>query len=166
VSLASTLLAVGTLPLLTFVWIDKAGGYADDVEMDYASLGTSLLLVTLPVAGGMLLRSKNNVRKVTLPAVCGATDDGKGKQLFYHEIAEKSSSALGGVFLLAAVIYGLASRSDALPTTVQPWIAAILMEPIGCLMGLLFSKLLHLKAPERKAVALETVGSANALVSL
>jgi len=99
-SAASTLLALGTLPLLILIYI-QTGSLGDDkgdVQIAWASIFIGLVAILVPVCLGVLLRRYTESWK---PLRVGSV------QLPLHEWVEKVGSVVGICFLVAALVVGI-----------------------------------------------------------
>ena len=103
-----------------------------------------LVSILIPVIGGMAVRTYNTRTK------CG------GK--FLYEWIETIGSAIGALFLIAALYTGIVDNPDIMVASNYPkeWTIAAFFQPIGCVFGFFCAKALKLKPKEQRTVALET----------
>ena len=104
----------------------------------------------VPVTGGAFLRFKNDQ--------CGCAKCwGPNQDLLCWEWIELIGSTIGGVFLLAALGYGLSSSWELLGQSFSIWFVAIIFEPLGAAFGFVVSKyVMKLDTKECCTIALET----------
>jgi bile acid transporter len=159
-SAMSTLLALGTLPLLIVIYI-QTGSLGDDgdddVQMAWGSIFIGLVTILVPVFLGVLLRRYTEKWK---PLRVGSV------QLPLHEWVEKIGSLIGICFLIAALVVGLRQYPDITNPRNYPkeWGLACFFQPLGCAFGYCVSWLAGLDFADQKAVAFETGVQNYALV--
>lgn len=138
----STLLSVAMMPLCLYIY---SSPFTDDnVAIPLASLVTPLSLVILPVVIGMGIRHMSI--KVAL-------------------WIEKAASALGTIFLLAALVTGVVSNSHLFTDHWRLWVAAALLMPIGSALGYGNARLARLPSKACRTICLET-GLQNSTLAL
>lgn len=141
-SFLSTLVALGMLPLLMYIYIDLAldiGG----LKMPWANIFISLVMITLPTCLGLLIRHQNTAYKI------------KGHFVYYW--IEKSMSALGVVFVFVALAFAVVTEHEAIFSgTWSAWVASSLIQPMGFIFGYVTSYLFGLHRPDCRTVCLET----------
>eukprot|EP00949_MAST-11_sp_MAST-11-sp1_P002620 g2620.t1 len=147
-SAASTLCAFFMMPLNYLIYVQT--GYAQEagIVLPVVNVLSALLAIVIPVSMGMLLRAKNTVTR------CNG--------LPIYKWVEKVGSAIGALFLVAAVITGVTGNPDIMDPTQYPgeWLLAAIFQPVGCIVGFTMARLGKLSLAESKAVSLE-VGVQN-----
>jgi len=112
-SLCSTVAAIAFLPLLIVIYIESS--FTDDnLQIPFVNIFLTLLLLLIPVVIGVYIRHKS--------------EDVAAK-------VEKMGSILGGVFLVAALIYASVENDHLFTQTWRVWFAAGTMQIIGSALG-------------------------------
>ena len=138
----STLLALGLMPLNTFVY---ARQFTDEnIDIDYVSMVLSLLLVLVPVSVGVYIKHKSDK---------------------WAARTERVSSAVGVLFIAVALVFGIASNTHIFDGDWRLWVASVAMLMYGALFGYGASKAARLSEVEARTVSLET-GIQNSTLSL
>jgi predicted Na+-dependent transporter len=76
--------------------------------------------------------------------------------VFVWKWVEKGGSAVGAVFLLLVLVYGVITNYGLSESVFSVWLVAALMQPIGCAFGYFVAKLLKLEPKQRRTISLET----------
>lgn len=142
-SAASTLCATFMIPLLVLVYIESTYSTDDSIKLDYPSLFITLALILVPAAVGMWIRNSDAGAHL----VCGAP---------VWECCERTGGVLGALFLVAVLVFALATQSEFLDQGADVWIPGLLFEPVGCVVGFVLATFARLDAASRRAVSLET----------
>jgi BASS family bile acid:Na+ symporter len=130
---ASTLLAIIMTPLLLVFY---ASGFADQIQIPVKNIIISLLLVLIPVIGGMILRRKSQR---------------------WAKAAEDTAGFTGFIIIVFLVGSVVVRHGDLLLLTpAKIYFASILVGIIGFLFGYLFSGLLKASPRHRRTISLET----------
>lgn len=108
---------------------------SDDVEIPYASIFVGLLVVLIPVGLGMVVLQKN---------------EGVAKKL------EKFASALGTIFIAAAIVAGIVQNPHLFTSGWKLYFSAILMLPCAAGFGYGIATLAGLPNKQRRTIFLET----------
>ncbi len=143
-TIVSTLVAVVAIPLLLLVY--TRGFVAEtDVAIPYGNIVSTLVGVLVPVALGMVVRSRSERWARRL----------------------ERGGTVAGFAMLALVIGGSLARDAEQLLAIDPgvYVAATLLGPIGFVLGLLGARALGLASEQRRAVSLET-GIQNAPLAL
>jgi bile acid transporter len=136
-SAASTLAALGAMPLIIYILVNNALGADDSIEVPYGELVLTLVVAVAPAAIGIYIRTKS---------------------LKWAKRVEVAGSGLGVTFIVAALVFGILQNPTLFDIQSQPgvWICGILFMPIASSVGYIVSWLAGLPGPERRAVCLET----------
>ncbi len=133
-TVVSTLCAFVMMPLLLGLYVGQLDNTS--ITIPYASILVTLVLVLVPVAIGMAIKSRSERAA---------------------ELTEKIGSVAGVGVLALLIISGLVNNSELLLQTSAPmYVAAIGLGVAGMGLGYLAATLLRLGRPQRRAVALET----------
>jgi bile acid transporter len=132
-TLVSNTAAFVMMPLLLLLY--GPAFTSDGLEIPFANIAAGLLIVLIPVAIGMciLSRSPETAKKL-----------------------EKTSSSLGGIFIIAAMIAGVVQNSELFSSGFQLYAASILMAPCGYSCGYFLGYLSKLPKRQCRTIALET----------
>jgi len=145
-SSCSTLAALFMIPLLTYLYLVLGLQIEEEIAIPFANIVTSLLIAIVPAALGVFIRSKSEriAKKV-----------------------ERIGTAVGALFLLAALALGVIQNPDLFVPSKYPraWLSAAFFQPIGCLLGYCLARLARLPHPECRAICLET-GIQNFVLAL
>jgi BASS family bile acid:Na+ symporter len=131
---ASTIAALGALPLMIIIYIETSFR-SDEFEIPFANIFLSLGLLVVSCAIGVFVRYKSD--RVA-------------------SIVEKISSAMGGVFLVAALVFGIVDNKDVFDQPFSTYFCCITLMPLGTGFGYGISWLLGLTRREQRTVAIET----------
>ncbi|XP_076873831.1 hepatic sodium/bile acid cotransporter-like [Brachyhypopomus gauderio] len=131
----STLLALGAMPLLLYVYSQGFSGVA--VAIPYAGIATALAMTTLPCAAGICIRH------------------------YAPQHARLFSRVGMSVALLTLIILGIlvgVTVGEAIRTVTTPQllVTAALMPLLGYILGYVLSSLFKLNQPSSRTVAMET----------
>jgi len=133
-TVASTVVAVGMMPLLLFLYTPQLG--AGSLNVPYGSIATTLALVLVPVALGLWIRSRSErvARRV-----------------------ERAGSLCGlAVLLLIVAASSYRNSDDFFEIPLAHSAAAALLGLLGMGLGYMGARLLGLAPASQRAVALET----------
>lgn len=129
----SNILSFGTLPLMLFLWGQPFT--TASLQIPYSNILLALLLVIIPVAIGMAIRT------------------------FYPVVAwylEKGATVLGVIFIIVAIIYGSITEADIFLAPASEWVTCFLMLLVGAAAGYGLSVLAGLRRYQARTVAIET----------
>ncbi|GBG28783.1 Sodium/bile acid cotransporter [Hondaea fermentalgiana] len=141
----STACALFMMPLLIYLYVDSALGFDGIVQIPFLSIFTTLLLVLLPGAFGVIVRAKRPVAA---------------------DYLERFGSILGAIFIAIALVLGVLEDKALFSSAYGDlWIAASLLQPLGSLLGYASATFAQLPRPERRAVCLE-VGVQNTTLAI
>lgn len=139
----STLASVVLMPILLYVYIPSLG--ETEMQVPYLAVMGTLALMLLPIAGGMWIRhrSEETARKV-----------------------ERIGAASGALLLVALLVTSVADQIELLVTAEDSsLLACAFVAGAGMVLGYLVARLAGLRAPQRRAVSLET-GVQNAPLAI
>lgn len=132
-TVASTLLALGTLPLLLFIWAEP---FTDTTfTIPYGSIVLSLVLVVIPVALGITIRTKMR---------------------WLAKYLEVGATVLGVIFIIVALIYGAITESAIFAAPGSIYATGIIMFVFGAVVGYFMSLLVGLRRYQARTAAIET----------
>ena len=144
-SAASTICAFFMLPLLYLVYV-RAGLGIDGASMQLPVLNLLIALfsIVIPVTIGALIRRYNTTKRIG--------------RLYIYQWIEIAGGAIGGLFLVAAIVTGALDNPHLMVPTSYPreWGLAAMFQPLGCLFGLTAGHLCKLDPRDVRAVSLET----------
>lgn len=140
-STASTMAAFAFMPFCIYLYGSLALGVG--AQVPYVQIVAALVLCVGPAAFGAYIRDTNKEYKA-----CGK---------YVWEIMKAFGSAVGALFLVAALVVGVVSNQEMF-TKAHPriWFACLVMEPLGALLGLLISGAAGFPLKDRCTIALET----------
>lgn len=139
----STLASVVLMPILLYVYIPSLG--QTEMQVPYLAVMGTLALMLLPIAGGMWIRhrSEETAKKV-----------------------ERIGGASGALLLAALLVTSVADQVELLVTAEDSsLLACAFVAGAGMVLGYLVARLAGLRAPQRRAVSLET-GVQNAPLAI
>lgn len=139
----STLASVVLMPILLYVYIPSLG--ETEMQVPYLAVMGTLALMLLPIAGGMWIRhrSEETAKKV-----------------------ERIGGASGALLLAALLVTSVADQVELLVTAEDSsLLACAFVAGAGMVLGYLVARLAGLRAPQRRAVSLET-GVQNAPLAI
>ena len=142
-SAASTLCSTFMIPLLVLVYIESTYSTDESIKLDYPSLFITIALILVPAALGIWLRNSDTGARL----VCGTP---------VWECCERTGGVLGALFLVAVLVFALATQSEFLDQGADVWVPGLLFEPIGCAVGFVLATAARLDPASRRAVSLET----------
>jgi len=147
-SVASTICSLFMIPLLYLLYIQLGYGNESDITLPFESILVPLACVIAGVSVGMLIRRYNKEKQ------CGCS----WRMCFYYQWAEKISSIVGFLFLVAIFVFGIRSEPEILVPSDFPklWAIASFFQPLGGAFGYIMSTLGRLEAADKRAVCLET----------
>ena len=145
-SAASTIASFLMLPLLFQVYIKSTFAKDLEAELPWSNMAIVLFSIVIPVLIGIYIKQRN------------------ANTAWY---IEKFGGAMGALFLLVSLVFGIYENQKLFDVTVfwKAWILALLFQPVGCLFGLFVSRILNMDVEDSIAIALET-GVQNYAVSL
>jgi predicted Na+-dependent transporter len=129
----SSILSFGTLPLMLFLWGQPFT--TDSIQIPYTNILLSLLLVIVPVAIGMTIRTYR-------PAIA-------------HYL-EKFATVLGVIFIVVAIIFGSVTEADIFLAPAGEYVSCFIMVLGGALAGYGLSIAAGLRRYQARTVAIET----------
>ena len=138
----STLSGFLMIPLMLFIYAAPFIGAAGDsnLAIPHGKLITTLLAITVPVALGMILRSRSRI---------------------WARRMERGGTVAGFVMIVVIVAAILLRQSDTLmQISASVYVAGLILAPTGFALGYLSAWALGLVRVQRRAVSLET-GSQN-----
>lgn len=134
-TLCSTILAFGMMPLLIFIYTDEFTN-GDDIKVDYGALLGSLAVVVVPVGLGVYTRTRN-------PDLA--------------KKFEKGATVAGLIFVFAGIIYGSVDKRYVFEEAPDAVFAiAVLMLFIGASFGYSAARLAKVSPSDSRTIALET----------
>mmetsp|Transcript_26258 Transcript_26258/g.63275 ORF Transcript_26258/g.63275 Transcript_26258/m.63275 type:complete len:361 (-) Transcript_26258:274-1356(-) len=133
-SAVSTTLAFGMMPLLIEIYINSTFTDGGDLEIPYPWIVITLLLLIVPCAVGICIRSKSEV---------------------WAKRAEKLGSVLGVIFLFGALIYALATDVEFLDQSFGLWWSCATLQIIGCFFAYGIAYCAGLRAVARRTIGIE-----------
>lgn len=140
-SFCSTLAAFAMLPLLIFLLLKLA--YGASIEIPWANIFISLILVVVPCMIGLSVRHYNTEWKI-------------GGKLIWQWM-ELLTTIFGLIFFIAAVVAAFLFYHEDMGTAPAAlWIIAFLMEPVGALFGYSGATLLGLDRKDCRTIGIET----------
>jgi len=158
----STIVAMGMMPLLIWIWADEVGGFEKgtdlgNLEIDYTGLLLTLMFVILPTILGYFTRRTE----------CGNSQKtccfSKKKRLY--EWIFRTSTVTGVCFVVLAFIGGLLIYRDEIFRDWKVVLMVFLILPCGATFGYLAAKLFGLSHKEAVAISYET-GVQNRAIAL
>ncbi len=132
-SALSTALSFGMLPALIAIYINtsfSSGG----IQIPWATIFITLVLLLIPCAAGVYTRTRS---------------DTWAKRL------EIAGSIAGGIFLLAALIYGVVSNQHLFSQSFGVWWSSATLQIIGTVVAWACSWFTGLSAGTRRTIAIE-----------
>jgi BASS family bile acid:Na+ symporter len=139
----STICAFFMIPLLLAVYVQTT--FTDQsFTLPLVNIFFTLLLIVIPSALGIFVREVNTTKKI-------------GGRFFWQWL-EVIGGVLGGIFLLAALVFGITDRVELMHFG-KFWkehICAAMVEPLGCAFGYIVSTKMGLSDRDRRAVCMET----------
>ena len=132
-TVVSSILSFGTLPLL--LWMLAEPFSTESVRIPYTNILLALILVIIPVAVGVTIRSR----------CIGVA---------YY--LEKAATALGAVFIIVAIVYGSITEADIFLAPASEWVTAFVLCLGGSGLGYLLAIWSGLYRYQARTVALET----------
>ncbi len=134
-TVVSTLVAVVAMPLVLGLYASRIAG-AQEFSIPYGSIITTLVLVLVPVAIGILIRAKRE---------------------HWAEKVERAGSLSGIAVLLLLIVSGIVNNFELLTSlSAGIYLAAIGLGLLGIFSGYLSAWVARLNVSQRRAVALET----------
>eukprot|EP00164_Ancoracysta_twista_P000275 GFYU01000390.1.p1 GENE.GFYU01000390.1~~GFYU01000390.1.p1 ORF type:complete len:392 (+),score=132.64 GFYU01000390.1:114-1289(+) len=133
-SFASTIMALGMMPLLIFLYIEQ-GGLADDVKVDYTRIVITLILLVIPTSAGVYTKCKSDM---------------------WAKRLEKAAGVMGVVFLIVAFIFAVVELQDFFNAGSAEFGVAATLEVFGAMFGYGVAHLSGLHPRECRTIALET----------
>jgi bile acid transporter len=142
-SAMSTMCALFMFPLLNFLYIRLGLGVDDDVAIPFGNIVISLLVIAIPATLGITVRNK-----------CGCMC----RSIPIYVVLEKIGSALGALFLVAALVTGVSGNPELFNASEHPalFVFGFIFQPIGCLLGFSVALAAKMNHESRVAVSLET----------
>lgn len=141
-SAASTLASLGMLPLLIIIYIGSTYE-SDDLEIPFLNIFLSLTLLILPCLFGIYTKS---------------TSDKWAKRL------EKGGSAVGAIFLVVALIWGISENHELFSSGFAVWWASGTLQLVGSAVGYSIAWSTSLSRRDQRTIALETGLQNSALI--
>eukprot|EP00931_Biecheleriopsis_adriatica_P067085 TRINITY_DN41290_c0_g1_i1.p1 TRINITY_DN41290_c0_g1~~TRINITY_DN41290_c0_g1_i1.p1 ORF type:complete len:1202 (-),score=218.14 TRINITY_DN41290_c0_g1_i1:122-3520(-) len=136
-SLASNVLALGSMPLLLFLFYElRFSGIREKPTIPYFDIMLPLILMILGVAAGMLVRQKGSIDAAWWTA--------------------KMSSIFAIVFLFFAVLIGLVKYPYLLASGYSFWLTCLSIQPAGYLFGWGTARLVGCSLRNKMTIAFET----------
>lgn len=132
-TIISSALSFGTLPLL--LWMLAEPFATSDLQIPFLNVVVALLLVVIPVAIGVTVRT-NCIRVA-----------------WY---LEKSATVLGSIFIIVAIVYGSITEADIFLAPATEWVTAFLLCFGGAGIGYGLAIASGLRRYQARTVALET----------
>jgi len=159
----STLVAMGMMPLMIWVWADRVAGFKDEtnvgkLKINYGGLVLTLTLVLVPTLLGIYTRRTKFGN--TPRTCCGCTKPKMTYQWFIH-----SSTGFGIFFIIVAFSIGLMRYHEDIFGDWKVVVMVLLILPTGATFGYIAAKLLGLKHREAITVSFET-GIQNRVIPL
>ena len=140
-SFFSTVAAFAMLPFLIFLLIKTA--YETSIEIPWANIFISLLLIVIPTVMGLTLRQYNTEAKLF------------GK--FYWEITGTVTNVVGILFFIGALVTAVVQyHKEMAAAPAALWISAAIMEPAGALFGYFAAHLGKLSRKDCRTIGIET----------
>jgi len=150
----STIVAMGMMPLMIWIWADKIGGFdeggeIENLEINYGGLLLTLMFVLVPTILGILIRRTEWGNKMRTFCFCT-----KEKKVWEWFLRTSTVSAI--FFILLAFSIGLARYHDQIFRDWRVVLMSLLILPCGAIFGYLAAKLLGLSYKEAITVSFET----------
>lgn len=150
----STIVAMGMMPLMIWIWADKIGGFDEEgeienLEINYGGLLLTLMFVLLPTILGIWTRRTEWGNKMR--TFCFCTKEKKVWEWFL-----RSSTVCGIFFILLALTIGLVRYHDQIFRDWRVVLMSLLILPCGATFGYLAAKLSGLSYKEAITVSFET----------
>ena len=143
-TVVSTTLSFATLPLLIWLYAERALGVDEEIDIPYLQVALTLLVVVVPVGIGILVKAKSAKWAARL---------------------ESSGSVVGLLFLAIAFVFGIVTNTDLFDVGWEVWVCAPLLELFGLLIGYGFAFLARQPHENCVAIAFET-GIQNSSLSI
>ncbi len=93
------------------------------LKVDFVSIVLALFLIAIPVSIGIAIRRYNTKMKF--------------KGILISSWIEKIGSAIGAIFLVIVLVFGILDNQHLFSARWQLWLGAALLQPAGCLFGYL-----------------------------
>lgn len=156
----STLVGLGMIPFLIWLWIDRIAGFHDDsqLQIDYAGLVLTLAFVLVPTLLGIWIRRTNCGNREIL-GCCSF------KKIKLWECLLHVSTVFGILFIVCALILGFVRYHDEIFRDWRVSIMSCLILPIGTLFGYIMARITRLSQREALTVSFET-GIQNVVIPL
>jgi predicted Na+-dependent transporter len=134
-SVISTFVAIGAMPLLIFLLVEQGNLDVGDLDVPYLNIVLTLALLIIPVICGIEIRRRNAHLAHTI---------------------EKIGAAVGTLFLVGAYVYVIMENTDAFDQSLGRWILAFVQQPISSGLGAALAALLGLDFYRRATICIET----------
>jgi len=128
-------------PILVLLYINTSYSSAS-ITIDFVNIVLALLVVLVPIAIGVYFRYVNTETK------CAGG--------YLWEWLEKLTSALGGIFVLVPLVIGIIQNQYLFSESWKMWVASVLYQPVGSLLGYVAAILCGLSKKDSRTVALQT----------
>jgi len=150
--ITNTISAFFMFPLLVLIYIDTEY-YSTAVKIDFLNIVLALLVVLIPVSIGVVCRHLNQVKKF--------------REKFLWEWLEKITSAIGALFVVVPLVFGIIQNSSLFSLGPGIWFSALLLEPFGCFIGYWVTILCGLSKQDARTIALQTgIQSATLVIAI
>lgn len=142
----SILLSLGTLPLLLYLYVDLALKVDEKINIPNVNILITLVTAVIPPAFGMILTH------------CSAK---------IGKITERVGTVIGLLNLVLVAVLGIINNVEFFQLQNFPnlWIAAFLLQPIGCFFGYIVGLCFKFPKPTTRAISFE-IGIQNLSLAL